>query len=81
MRIPALRDPQATFESKAAYLNYMWSVRNPQMISTEYPIYIFGPILRGINRYTEKNTYRLIRLWKGAPFGPVTKTAAMGLAW
>jgi hypothetical protein len=79
--IPALRDPNATMQQKATYLNYMWSVRDPQLISTEYPIRVYGFFLIGRDRYTEKDTFRLIRLTAGAPFGPGNKMAEMGLAW
>jgi len=81
MKIPALRDPAATSQDKAIYLNYMWSVRNPALISTEYPIYVYWFFLIGTNRYSERSTFRLIRLFSGAPFGPMRKTSERGLAW
>lgn len=80
MKIRALRDPEATFEDKAAYLNYLWSVKNPALISTEYPVFIYGPILIGTDRYTQRSTFRLVRLLAGSPFGPTRKDWTVGLA-
>ena len=81
MKLPAMRDPDITFEERCAYLNYLWSVKDPALISTEYPIYVYGFFLAGTDRYTQKTTYRLIRLFSGAPFGPVRKGMKVGMAW
>ena len=81
MKLPAMRDPSITFEERCAYLNYLWSVKDPQLISTEYPIYVYGFFLAGTDRYTQKTTYRRIRLFSGAPFGPVRKGMKVGMAW
>lgn len=71
MRIPALRDPDISFEDRVAYLNYLWMTRKPHLIDPTRAIRIVGFLLFGTDRYTQKPTARILYPWRGSPFGPM----------
>jgi hypothetical protein len=85
MTIPALRDPNTTFEQKVAYLNYLWSLRRPEMIDPNQPVAVYAifgvGVLKGINRYTGFNMWQFIRPWAGSPFGPMKAWDKGLMAW
>ena len=79
IRLPALRDPDVSFEDRVAYLNYLWMTRKPQLIDPTRTIrVIFGLILLGTDRYTQKTTARILYPWRGTPFGPMQTMKTVG---
>ena len=76
--IPPLHSTRttATLAQRALYLNYLFSVSNPAQIDTHEPITVYaGLLLRGTRTYTGKPAWRLVRSWRGAPFGPIRELA------
>ena len=67
---------QASLEDRATYLNYLFRVRSPGLINPYGEIRVYlGVILRGIDVYTKKNTWRVVKVWRGSPFGPMRSLA------